>query len=93
VDEAFTLTGTTPGVVYGIQGSEVANGVALTQAELSSVGTKIPASAGTGQLAINSGTGVTAVSKLNKALTGTTPAVTGTAGKATLILTYISKAK
>lgn len=93
VDEAFTLTGTTPGVVYGLAGSEVANGVALTQAELQSVGTKIPASAGAGQLAINSGSGVTATTKLGKALTGTTPAVVGTAGKAVLSLTYVSRAK
>ena len=93
VDEPFTLTGTTPGLVYGIAGAEVANGVALTQAELSSVGTKIPASAGTGQFAINSGSGVTAPAKIGKALTGTTPAVSGTAGKATLQLHYVSKAK
>lgn len=93
VDEAFTLTGTTPGVVYGIQGSEVANGVALSQAELQAVGTKIPASVGTGQLQINAGSGVTATAKLNKALTGTTPAVVGTAGKAVLSLTYVSRAK
>lgn len=92
VDEAFTLTGTTPGVVYGIAGAEVANGVALTQAELQAVGTKVPASQGTGQLAFNTGN-VAVASKIGKALTGTTPAVVGTAGKAVLSLHYTSLAK
>ena len=93
VDEAFTLTGTTPGVAYGAAGAETANGFAITQAELQAVGTKVLASAGTGTFATNSATGVTAAVKLGKVLTGTTPAVTGTAGKAVLTLTYVSRAK
>src|SRR5437763_9013896 len=51
VDEAFTLTGTTPGVVFGQLGNETVTGFALTQAELSAVGTKILASTGTGTCA------------------------------------------
>jgi hypothetical protein len=93
VDEAFTLTGTTPGVAYGAVGAETTNGIALTQAELQTVGTKVPASAGVGTWAQNSATGTTAAAKIGKALTGTTPAVTGTAGKAVLILHFVNATK
>lgn len=34
VETAFTLTGTTPGVAVGTEGSEAANGVAITEAQL-----------------------------------------------------------
>lgn len=93
VDEAFTLTGTTPALVYGLAGTETTNGFSLSQAELQAVGTKTPASVGTGQLAFASATGVTTATKIGKALTGTTPAVTGSAGKATLTLVFVNRAK
>lgn len=93
VDEAFTLTGTSPGVAYGAVGAETTNGIALSQAELATVGTKIPASTGTGTWTQNSGTGVAAAAKIGRALTGTTPAVSGTAGKATLTLHFVNVAK
>lgn len=93
VDEAFTLTGTTPGIVYGRAGAEATDGIALTAAELSSVGTKTPASTGTGTWATNSATGTTVAAKLGKATTGTTPAATVGAGKAVLVIEYFNKAK
>lgn len=93
VDEAFTLTGTTPTVIYGAVGAEATNGIVLSQAELQAVGTKVPASTGTGTWAQNSATGTTAAAKIGKALGGTTPAVTGTAGKATLILHFVNATK
>lgn len=93
VDEAFTLTGTSPTVIYGASGSEATNGIVLTQAELQAVGTKVPASTGTGTWAQNSTTGTTAAAKIGKALGGTTPAVTGTAGKATLVLHFFNATK
>lgn len=93
VDEAFTLTGTSPTLIYGAVGAEATNGIVLSQAELQAVGTKIPASTGTGTWAQNSATGTTAASKIGKALGGTTPAVTGTAGKAVLILHFANATK
>ena len=93
VDEAFTLTGTTPAIVYGALGSETTNGFTISAAELGSVGTKIPASTGTGTWSTTSTTGTTAPAKVGKVLTGTTPAATVGAGKAILVLTYFNKSK
>lgn len=93
VDEAFTLTGTSPTVIYGDAGAPATNGIVLSQAELQAVGTKVPASTGTGTWAQNSGTGTTAAAKIGKTLGGTTPAVSGTAGKATLILHFVNATK
>lgn len=93
VDEAFTLTGTTPALNFGTLGSETTNGIVLTQAELQAIGTKKPASTGNGTWSQASATGTTAAAKIGQALSGTTPAVTGTAGKATLILTFLNKTK
>jgi hypothetical protein len=87
VDEAFTFTGTTPGVVIGGL-LPATNGFALTAAELGTVGTKIPASVGTGTWAFASTTGATATETITTALTGTTPAVTPGAGRATFVLEF-----
>ena len=93
VDEAFTLTGTSPTLIFGAAGTEATNGIVLTQAELQAIGTKKPASTGTGTWAQGSATGTTAATKVGQVLGGTTPAVTGTAGKATLVLTFLNKTK
>lgn len=93
VDEAFTMTGTSPTVIFGSLASEATNGVVMTSAELATIGTKAPASTGTGTWAQNSTTGVAAAAKVGQVLGGTTPVVTGTAGKATLILTFHNKTK
>lgn len=92
VDEIFTLTGTTPTVIFGGT-APATNGIVLTAAELGTVGTKTPASTGTGTWAQASTTGTTAAEKVTKTLGGTTPAVTVGAGKATLILSYVYKTK
>lgn len=89
VDEAFVLTGTSPTLIIGGNGAPATNGVVLTQAELQAIGTKIPASTGTGTWAVASATGTTAAEKVGKALGGTTPAVTAGVGKGTLIAEYI----
>ena len=86
VDEAFavsaggtvTFGGTVPGT----------NGIVLTEAELENIGTKTPASTGTGTWAVASATGTTSAQFINKAISGT---VTATQGKATLILTFVNK--
>lgn len=92
VDEAFVVTGTTP--VLNIGGTlPGTNGVALSEAELEAVGTKIPASAGAGTWSTTSATGTTATERVSKTLTGTTPAVQAGVGKATLSVEYIFDTK
>lgn len=92
VDEAFSLGGTTPTVIFGGT-APATNGIVLTQAELQAVGTKVPASTGTGTWAASSATGATASEKVTKALGGTTPTVLATQGKGTLVLEYFFKTK
>lgn len=92
VDEAFVVTGTNPTVIFGGT-APATNGIVLTKAELEAVGTKIPASTGTGTWAVASATGTTAAEKVTKTLGGTTPAVSSTVGKGTLILEFINKTK
>lgn len=88
VDEAFVMTGTSPTVIFG-GAAPATNGVVLTSAELAAVGTKTPASTGTGTWATSSATGPTAAEAVSKTLGGTTPAVSATQGKATLIVEYV----
>lgn len=86
IDEAFAVSaagtvafgGTLPGT----------NGVVLTEAELENIGTKTPASAGTGTWATTSATGTSASERVAKVVTGT---VTATQGKGCLIAEYIFK--
>ena len=92
VDEAFTLTGTTPTLIVGGT-APATNGVVITAAELAAVGTKTPASTGTGTWAVASATGTTATERVTKALGGTTPAVTVGTGSGTLIVEYLFKTK
>lgn len=92
VDEAFSITGTSPTVIFG-GAAPATNGIVLTEAELENVGTKTPASTGAGTWAVASTTGTTAAEKITKALGGTSPVVSATQGKATLILTFINKTK
>lgn len=92
VDEAFVVTGTSPTLLFGGT-APATNGIVLTEAELEAVGTKTPASTGTGTWAQNSATGTTAAEKVTKALGGTSPVVAAGSGKATLILEFINKTK
>jgi|SRR6185369_13483586 len=93
VDEAFNITGTSPTVIIGALGSESTNGIVLTEAELEAVGTKAPASTGTGTWAQGSATGTTAAAKIGKTTGGTSPVVTAGVGKAILTLTYYNTTK
>ena len=93
VDQAFALTGTTPALSIGASGSVGTNYVSLSKTELEAVGTKKPASTGAGTWDVASATGTTAAAKVAFALTGTTPAVSATQGKATLILEFVNAAK
>lgn len=88
VDEAFNITGTSPTVIFGGT-APATNGIVLTEAELEAVGTKTPASAGTGTWATTSATGATASEAVTKALGGTTPVVASGVGKATLFVEYV----
>lgn len=92
VDEAFTLGGTSPTVIFGGT-APATDGIVLTQAELQAIGTKTPASAGTGTWSQSSATGTTAAQKVAKTLGGTSPTVTTGVGKATLILEFVNKTK
>lgn len=91
VKEAFALSGTSPTVLFGSKGSVATNGVVLTKAELEAVGTKAPASAGAGTWAKTSATGLAAAAEVAFDLGGTSPVVSETAGKATLVVRYIYK--
>lgn len=92
VDEAFAISGTSPTVIFGGT-APATDGIVLTEAELEAVGTKTPASAGTGTWAVGSSTGPLTAQKVTKALGGTSPVVSATQGKATLLVEYVSLAK
>ena len=92
VDEAFSITGTAPTVIFGGTAPGT-NGVVLTEAELEAVGTRAPASTGAGTWAVASATGTTAAERVTRTLGGTTPVVSPTVGKATLIAEYFFKTK
>lgn len=93
VDEAFVIGGTSPTVRFGASGSVATNGIVLTEAELEAVGTKAPASTGAGTWSFTSATGTTAAAKVAFDMGGTSPTASATAGKATLILTFVNKTK
>ena len=92
VDEAFNLTGTSPPIIFGGTAPGT-NGIVLSEAELEAIGTKTPASTGTGTWAQASATGTTAAERVTRTLGGTTPVVSPTVGKATLILEFVNKTK
>lgn len=93
VDEAFVLGGTSPTIQIGLAGSVATNNMELSEAELEAIGTKVPAEVGNGTFAPTSATGVVAAAKLAIALGGTSPTVSATVGKATLILKFTNRAK
>jgi len=93
IDEAFTVTGTTPALSIGLNGSVGTNFITISGAELGVIGTKEVTATGAGTMAIASTTGLTAASKLAFALTGTTPVVDPTVGKGTLLITYTNMTK
>lgn len=92
VDEAFSLGGTTPTVIFGGT-APATDGIVLSQTELQAVGTKVPASTGTGTWAVGSATGPLTSQKITKTLGGTSPTVSATQGKATLTIEFTNKTK
>jgi hypothetical protein len=92
VDEAFNLTGTSPTIIFGGTAPGT-NGIVLSEAELEAIGTKTPASTGTGTWAQSSATGTTAAERVTRTIGGTSPVVSPTVGKATLTLEYVYKTK
>lgn len=93
VDEAFSLTGSSPTIRFGSLGSVSTNGVVLSETELENIGTKVPSSTGAGTWAVGSSTGVAAAAKVDKDFGGGSPVVSTTVGKATLIIKYAYKTK
>lgn len=92
VDEAFTLTGTTPTLTFGAAGSVATNGIILTAAELQAIGTKVPASVGIGTWSPTSATGTTAAAKIDKVFSAGGAATKGV-GKGTLTIEFYNKTK
>lgn len=88
VDEAFSLTGTSPTVIFGGT-APATNGVVLSETELENVGTKVPSSTGAGTWSTSSSTGTTAAQAVALALGGTSPVVASTQGKAVLTAEYL----
>lgn len=89
VDEAFNITGTSPTVIIGGT-APATNGVVLTEAELEAIGSKTPASTGAGTWAVGSSTGTTAAEAVTKTFGGTSPVVSPTVGKATLLIEFMT---
>ena len=86
VEEAFTITGTTPVVSVGTDGSEAANGVDATKAQLEAVGVYDITSTIAGTWAAAGGLPArTVVDVANSAGLG----VTGKLGKAKIVIRYI----
>ena len=92
VDEAFTLGGNSPTVIFGGT-APATDGIVLSQTELQAIGTKVPASTGTGTWAVASATGPLTSQRITKALGGTAPTVTAGVGKATLIVEFVNRTK
>lgn len=90
VDEVFVVTGTTPHVEVGAQGSSATNGVVISDTQLETLGTYDITSTGTGTWATTSS--IAADAKIGVSLEGDT-AVSATAGKATLILEFVYNTK
>lgn len=90
VDQAFTLTGTTPTVQIGGT-APATNGLTLSAANLGSVQSVDVSASLAGTWATASAAGTTAAEKVTIALGGTTPAVTPGVGKASVVIGYIYK--
>lgn len=84
VTEAFTLTGTTPTIEIGTEGSEATNGANLSEAQAEAVGTYDLTSTLGGTWA----NPLAADTEVGVALGGTTPATSGAAGKVRVVIEY-----
>lgn len=84
VSEAFALGGTTPTILVGTAGSEVTNGIVVSEAQAEAIGIYDVTSTKTGTW----NAVLAADTEIGLALGGTTPTITA-AGKCEVILTYI----
>jgi hypothetical protein len=84
VDEAFVLGGTTPTILVGTDGSEVTNGLVVSEAIAEATGAADLTATLTGTWAAK----LAAATTVGVALGGTTPTVTS-AGTAKLVIEYI----
>lgn len=85
VDEAFDLGGTSPGVEIGTVGSEATNGVSLTESDLETVQTLVVTAAKSGTW----NDPLTVETKIGIVLSGTSPTVDPSVGKARVIINYV----
>lgn len=84
VHEAFSLSGTTPAIEIGTEGSEATNGFTISEAQAEAAGSYDVTSALSGTWA----SPLAAETTVGIALSGTTPAVTA-AGKAEVVVRYV----
>lgn len=84
VSEAFALGGTSPTILVGTEGSEVTNGLVISEAQAEAAGTYDV----TGTLTGTWAAGLAAETTLGLALGGTSPTVT-TAGKLRVVVRYV----
>ena len=85
VSEVFVLGGTSPVIEVGTAGSEVTNGVSVTEAQAEAVGTVDITAA----LAGTWGASLAAATTVGVAMSGTSPTSTS-AGKAKVVVRYIN---
>ena len=85
VEEAFNLGGTTPTILVGTDGSEVTNGLAISEAVAEAIETTTSTTfAGTW------GSDLAAETTVNIAMGGTSPTSVSGTGQARLVVEYIS---
>lgn len=85
--EVAALTGTTPTILIGTNGSEVTNGLVVSEAQAEAVGTYDVSGTLTGTWALR----LAADTSVSVTLGGTTPAITD-AGKYVVVIQYINAA-
>lgn len=84
VTEAFTVTGTSPTINVGTEGSENTNGIEITEAQAEATGVYDI----TGSLQGTWAAPLAAETTIGLDMDGTTPALTGTAGKVRVVIFY-----
>lgn len=82
---AITMTGTTPTILVGTEGSEVTNGFVISATQASTPGAYVETGVGTWSAT----TPLAAATVIGVALGGTTPVVTSTGGQIDVLIEYI----
>jgi len=86
VEEAFVLGGTTPTILVGTSGSEVTNGVVVSETLAEAVGSAAITGTFTGTWSVTAG--LAAATTVGVVLGGTTPTATAGVGKARVVIRY-----